>query len=143
MTRNLDPDSAASVSRRSAIGRLAGASAAGAVAAAGLGMSRAAARTARSLESASVVTTQEESPMTAATPGATPAGASLTVVLVHGAFADSSGWNGVIERLQAAGVPVTAAVNPLRGVRHDSAYVASFLNQIPGPVLVVAHSYGG
>ena len=43
-----------------------------------------------------------------------------TVVLVHGAFADSSSWNGVIERLQAEGAPVTAAVNPLRGVAHDS-----------------------
>src|SRR5262245_39027842 len=67
----------------------------------------------------------------------------LTVVLVHGAFADSSSWNGVIERLVAKGVPVTAAVNPLRGISHDSAYVASVFSQIPGPVLAVAHSYGG
>jgi len=67
----------------------------------------------------------------------------LTVVLVHGAFADASGWAGVIERLQARGVQVTAPVNPLRGVSRDSAYLASFLNQIPGPVLAVAHSYGG
>jgi pimeloyl-ACP methyl ester carboxylesterase len=68
---------------------------------------------------------------------------SPTVVLVHGAFADSSSWTGVIERLQAAGVNVIAAVNPLRGVKHDSAYVASRINQIPGPVLAVGHSYGG
>lgn len=74
---------------------------------------------------------------------ATPAAASLTVVLVHGAFADSSSWGPVIERLQAAGVPVVAAVNPLRGISHDSAYVASFVSQIPGPVLLVGHSYGG
>jgi pimeloyl-ACP methyl ester carboxylesterase len=67
----------------------------------------------------------------------------LTVVLVHGAFADSSSWNGVIERLQAKGVAVTAAVNPLRGISHDSAYVASVFGQIPGPVLAVGHSYGG
>jgi len=67
----------------------------------------------------------------------------LTVVLVHGAFADSSSWNGVVERLQAKGVQVTAAVNPLRGISHDSAYVASVLAQIPGPVLAVGHSYGG
>jgi pimeloyl-ACP methyl ester carboxylesterase len=67
----------------------------------------------------------------------------LTVVLVHGAFADSSSWNGVIERLQAKGVQVTAAVNPLRGISHDGAYVASVLAQIPGPVLAVGHSYGG
>src|SRR5438105_706286 len=66
-----------------------------------------------------------------------------TVVLVHGAFADASSWNGVIERLQAQGVPVTAPANPLRGIALDSAYIASALNQIPGPVLAVGHSYGG
>ena len=73
---------------------------------------------------------------------ATP-NAPLTVVLVHGAFADSSSWNGVIERLQAAGIQVTAAPNPLRGISHDSAYVASFIEQVPGPVLAVGHSYAG
>src|SRR5512132_3403681 len=69
--------------------------------------------------------------------------APLTVVLVHGAFADASSWNGVIERLQAAGIRVTAPAIPLRGIAHDSAYIASFLNQIPGPALAVGHSYGG
>jgi pimeloyl-ACP methyl ester carboxylesterase len=69
--------------------------------------------------------------------------ASLTVVLVHGAFADASSWNGVIERLQAAGIQVTAPAIPLRGIAHDSAYLASFLKQIPGRVLAVGHSYGG
>jgi pimeloyl-ACP methyl ester carboxylesterase len=68
---------------------------------------------------------------------------SLTVVLVHGAFADSSSWAGVIERLQASGVHVIAAANPLRGISYDSAYVASVFDQIPGPVLAVGHSYGG
>jgi pimeloyl-ACP methyl ester carboxylesterase len=67
----------------------------------------------------------------------------LTVVLVHGAFADSSGWDGVIQHLQAAGIQVTAAPNPLRGISHDSAYVAGFIKQVPGPVLAVGHSYGG
>jgi pimeloyl-ACP methyl ester carboxylesterase len=66
-----------------------------------------------------------------------------TVVLVHGAFADSSSWNGVIARLQADGVMVTAVVNPLRGVQADAAYVASAIGQVPGPVLAVGHSYGG
>src|ERR687890_520732 len=66
-----------------------------------------------------------------------------TVVLVHGAFADASGWNGVIERLQAEGLQVTAPPNPLRGISIDSAYIASYLDQISGPVLAVAHSYGG
>src|SRR5436853_6187378 len=65
----------------------------------------------------------------------------LTVVLVHGAFADASSWTGVIERLQARGVQVTAPANPLRGLASDSAYLASFLNQIGGPVLAVGHSY--
>jgi pimeloyl-ACP methyl ester carboxylesterase len=68
---------------------------------------------------------------------------SPTVVLVHGAFADGSSWNGVIERLQAKGVQVTAPANPLRGIASDSAYIASLLDQIPGPVVVVGHSYGG
>jgi pimeloyl-ACP methyl ester carboxylesterase len=77
--------------------------------------------------------------MTEPTSGTDP----LTVVLVHGAFADSSSWNGVVERLQAAGLEVRAAPNPLRGVSHDSAYVASFIKQIPGPVVAVGHSYGG
>jgi pimeloyl-ACP methyl ester carboxylesterase len=66
-----------------------------------------------------------------------------TVVLVHGAFADSSSWNGVIQRLQARGVPVTAAVNPLRGIANDSAYVAGVFQETPGPVVAVGHSYGG
>src|ERR687890_1879500 len=70
-------------------------------------------------------------------------GSRPTVVLVHGAFADGSSWNGVVERLQAEGVQVTALANPLRGISIDSAYIASYLDQIPGPVLAVAHSYGG
>src|SRR3954468_15844921 len=70
-------------------------------------------------------------------------GSRPTVVLVHGAFADGSSWNGVIERLQAEGVQVTAPANPLRGISIDSAYISSLLEQIPGPVLAVGHSYGG
>jgi pimeloyl-ACP methyl ester carboxylesterase len=69
--------------------------------------------------------------------------APLTVVLVHGAFADASSWAGVIPILQAAGVAVLAPANPLRGISHDAAYIASVASQIPGPVLLVAHSYGG
>src|SRR3954464_4959823 len=70
-------------------------------------------------------------------------GSRPTVVLVHGAFADGSSWNGVIERLQAEGVQVSAPANPLRGISIDSAYIASLIEQIPGPVLAVGHSYGG
>ena len=68
---------------------------------------------------------------------------TATVVLVHGAFADASSWNGVIARLQAKGVPVTAPANPLRGIAADSAYIAAVLEQIEGPVVAVGHSYGG
>jgi pimeloyl-ACP methyl ester carboxylesterase len=68
---------------------------------------------------------------------------TATVVLVHGAFADASSWNGVITRLQDEGVPVTAPANPLRGIAADAAYLASVLAQIEGPVLAVGHSYGG
>ena len=68
---------------------------------------------------------------------------SLTVVLVHGAFADASSWNGVIERLQAKGVQVTAPANPLRGISIDSAYIAGVLEETPGPIVAVGHSYGG
>ncbi len=64
-------------------------------------------------------------------------GKAPSVVLVHGAFAESSSWTAVIERLQTAGVEVIAASNPLRGVKHDSAYVASRINQVLGPVLAV------
>jgi pimeloyl-ACP methyl ester carboxylesterase len=65
------------------------------------------------------------------------------VALVHGAFADSSGWAGVLHRLRAAGIPAQAISNPLRGISADAAYVASAIGQIPGPVLAVGHSYGG
>ena len=68
---------------------------------------------------------------------------TATVVLVHGAFADASSWNGVITRLQAKGVPVTAPANPLRGIAADSRYIASVLEQIEGPVVAVGHSYAG
>ncbi|MGI5521413.1 alpha/beta fold hydrolase [Micromonospora sp. CA-259024] len=65
-----------------------------------------------------------------------------TVVLVHGAFAESSSWNGVIERLGAA-YDVVAAANPLRSVAGDAAYVRDVVRGIGGPVILVGHSYGG
>ena len=68
---------------------------------------------------------------------------SPTVVLVHGAFADASGWGGVISRLSAAGITAYAPANPLRSVSGDAAYVRSFLATIEGPVVLVGHSYGG
>ena len=66
-----------------------------------------------------------------------------TIVLVHGAWADSAGWSGVTARLQADGYKVWAVPNPLRGVSPDAAYVASALSTISGPIVLVAHSYGG
>jgi len=65
------------------------------------------------------------------------------IVLVHGAFAESSSWNGVVAELLARGYPVVAAANPLRGVRSDAEYVASLLKSIHDPVVLVGHSYGG
>jgi pimeloyl-ACP methyl ester carboxylesterase len=66
-----------------------------------------------------------------------------TVVLVHGAFADASGWDRVIARLQRDGYPTLAVANPLRGVTYDNNYVSDILNSVSGPVVVVGHSYGG
>src|SRR3954449_12361437 len=66
-----------------------------------------------------------------------------TVVLVHGGFADASFWAPVIADLQADEIPVLAPPNPLRGLAHDAEYIASYVNQIDGPVLLVGHSYGG
>jgi pimeloyl-ACP methyl ester carboxylesterase len=66
-----------------------------------------------------------------------------TVVLVHGAFADSSSWNGVVARLHAQGYPVVAVANPLRGLKTDSAYLSAALAGISGPIVLVGHSYGG
>ncbi|MEU0496874.1 alpha/beta hydrolase [Mycobacterium sp. NPDC006124] len=66
-----------------------------------------------------------------------------TVVLVHGAFADSSSWNGVVERLQREGYPVLGVANPLRGLHQDAHYVSSVLDDVSGPVVLVGHSYGG
>lgn len=66
-----------------------------------------------------------------------------TIVLVHGDFADASSWNDVTERLQRQGYNVVAPPNLLRGLSTDAPYLASFLQTIPGPIVLVAHSYGG
>jgi pimeloyl-ACP methyl ester carboxylesterase len=76
--------------------------------------------------------------------GGAPKGtAKPTVVLVHGAFADASSFNGVTTRLQRRGFTVVAPAIPLRGIAADSAYLASVLDQVKGPVVLVGHSYGG
>src|SRR2546422_6459608 len=70
-------------------------------------------------------------------------GPKPSIVLVHGAWADGSSWSGVVDRLQNQGYTVYAPPNPLRGLASDSAYLASFLQTITGPIILVGHSYGG
>ena len=72
-----------------------------------------------------------------------PPAVKPTIVFVHGAFADSSGWNTVIGKLLAAGYPALAFSNPLRGPVADGEYLKQFLGTIEGPVVLVGHSYGG
>ena len=66
-----------------------------------------------------------------------------TIVLVHGAWANGSSWNGVVQRLQADGYTVDVPPNPLQGLAYDPAYLADFLHSISGPIVLVGHSYGG
>ena len=66
-----------------------------------------------------------------------------TIVLVHGAFADSSGWNGVVSKLNRDGYRVVAAANPLRSLKTDAEAVSTLVKSISGPVILVGHSYGG
>lgn len=81
----------------------------------------------------------------AAAPAARSAGTTknATIVLVHGAFAGSSSWNPVIAELVRDGYPVIAAANPLRSLKGDADYVARLVGSVPGPVVLVGHSYGG
>ena len=71
------------------------------------------------------------------------AAAKPTVVLVHGAWADGSSWDGVVARLQRDRYTVDVPSNPLRGVASDSAYLASYLKTVTGPIILAGHSYGG
>ncbi|MCD4525953.1 alpha/beta fold hydrolase [Nocardioides sp. cx-173] len=66
-----------------------------------------------------------------------------TVVLVHGAFAESASWNGVIADLDRLGYPTIAVANPLRGLDEDAAYLRSLLDSIGGSIVLAGHSYGG
>ncbi|MFG2480254.1 alpha/beta fold hydrolase [Streptomyces fagopyri] len=75
--------------------------------------------------------------------GRASGGQKPTVVLVHGAFADGSSWNGVVQRLQQDGYPVVTPPNTLRGIPQDSTYLNSLLKTIKGPIVLVGHSYGG
>lgn len=66
-----------------------------------------------------------------------------TIVLIHGAYAESSSWNGVIEPLQADGHRVVAWANPLRGLASDAVALTDLVRSIDGPVVLAGHSYGG
>jgi pimeloyl-ACP methyl ester carboxylesterase len=66
-----------------------------------------------------------------------------TIVLVHGAFAESASWNGVIADLKRRGYTTIAAANPLRGLQEDATYLRSVLESVSGPIVLVGHSYGG
>jgi pimeloyl-ACP methyl ester carboxylesterase len=66
-----------------------------------------------------------------------------TIVIEHGAWADGSSFDGVVTRLQKDGYTVDVPPNPLRGPSSDSAYLASYLASVSGPVVLVGHSYGG
>src|SRR5688500_12991401 len=79
----------------------------------------------------------------ATTPSSARAAGKPTVVLVHGAFADASGFGAVTSRLQRRRYTVISPANPLRGPASDAAYVASVMRTISGPIVLVAHSYGG
>ena len=75
--------------------------------------------------------------------GASAQAAKPTIVLVHGAWADGTSWNPVIAALQKDGFTVTAPPNTLRGLAPDAAVIATYVKAIPGPVVLVGHSYGG
>jgi pimeloyl-ACP methyl ester carboxylesterase len=79
--------------------------------------------------------------MTSSTPE--PRTSAPTVVLVHGAFADSSSWNGVIDRLRRDGYPVIAVANPLRSLAGDAEFLRDVLDGVDGPIVLAGHSYGG
>jgi pimeloyl-ACP methyl ester carboxylesterase len=76
-------------------------------------------------------------------PAATGSQPKPSIVLVHGAWADSSSWDAEVSQLQHDGYPVYVPTNPLQGLHYDSAYLADFLHSIAGPIILVGHSYGG
>jgi len=78
-----------------------------------------------------------------ASPSRAAAGPKPTIVLEHGAWADSGSWNGVVQRLQHDGYTVYAPPDPLQGLAYDTATLKDFLGTIPGPIVLVGHSYGG
>jgi pimeloyl-ACP methyl ester carboxylesterase len=78
-----------------------------------------------------------------AQPATRSAAAKPTIVLVHGAWADGSSWAAVTKNLQRKGFTVDVVANPLRGVNSDASYLRDYLATVPGPIVLVGHSYGG
>jgi pimeloyl-ACP methyl ester carboxylesterase len=66
-----------------------------------------------------------------------------TIILVHGAFAESASWDRVIRHLEDAGHDVIAAPNPLRGLAADAQSITDLVSTVHGPVVLAGHSYGG
>ena len=95
------------------------------------------------ISATAISTAATSSPQQVAHSTGNPTGAKPTVVLVHGGWADSSGWYDEIAALQKKGYPVVAPANPLRGLTSDADYIRSVLQTIDGPIVLVGHSYGG
>jgi pimeloyl-ACP methyl ester carboxylesterase len=93
--------------------------------------------------SAALMSTPLGTAAATAQPGRQGPNVKPTIVLVHGGYADSSCWNGVIPKLQLEGFTTIAGSNPLRGIPTDAPYIGSLLDSISGPVVLVAHSMGG
>ncbi|MEV8558237.1 alpha/beta hydrolase [Streptomyces sp. NPDC051917] len=117
--------------------------AAGGVAAVGLGFLVVPLASASTSPSAPVATTSAETPSTQADSTGDHSSAKPTIVLVHGAWGDASGWSKVVKELQADGYTVAAPPDQLRGLSSDAAYLADYLKTITGPIVLVGHSYGG
>jgi pimeloyl-ACP methyl ester carboxylesterase len=92
---------------------------------------------------AALLTACSSSATTPAQPTSVAPATGITVVLVHGAWAGTSSWDGEVTALEQKGYDVRAIANPLQNLTTDAASVASFLHTVKGPVVLVGHSYGG
>jgi pimeloyl-ACP methyl ester carboxylesterase len=87
--------------------------------------------------------TSSRPPVTNPTAPPSPNGPRPTIVLVHGAFADTSSWDGEVSMLRHEGYDARAIANPLRNLTTDAQSVRTFLESLNGPIVLVGHSYGG
>jgi len=97
----------------------------------------------RLARSASLLTVAASAALSFTANAQSDAAAKPTIVLVHGAFAESASWDGVVRKLQAEHYTVVSVANPLRGVKSDATYVSGIVESLHGPVVLVGHSYGG